>query len=75
MSNLIIKVGVTGPGDLEEVGAVSAGLLNLELSPDSEIITLVTAELNLIFMTRDYTPLSETQVHQVILKINVYFSI
>ncbi len=61
----LVKIGVTGPGDLEEVGAVSAGLVAFDLSPDSELITLVTAELNLILMTRDYTPLSETQIHQV----------
>ena len=56
---------MVGIGEVEEVGAVEAGLEHLSLSPDSEVITLVTGDLNLILMTRDYTPLSETTIHQV----------
>ena len=62
-----IQISVAGgpPADIEEVGSVAGGLLALDMSPDCEIITLVTAQLNLILMTRDYTPLSETPIHQV----------
>ena len=49
---------------MEEVGCVPAGLLALCLSPDSELVTLVTADLRLVIMTRDYTPLSETPIQQ-----------
>ena len=53
-----------GVGEVEEVGCVPAGLLALCLSPDSELVTLVTADLRLIIMTRDFTPLSETPIQQ-----------
>ena len=52
-------------GEVEEVGSVESGLESLVLSPDSELVTLVTGDLKLILMTRDYTPLSETAIHQV----------
>ena len=52
-------------GDVEEVGSVGDGLEVLSLSPDSEVISLVTSSLNLVLMTRDYTPLSETSILQV----------
>jgi hypothetical protein len=57
-------VGVAGLGEVEEVGCVPSGLLSLSLSPDSELVTLVTADHKLIIMTRDYTPLSETSIQQ-----------
>jgi hypothetical protein len=58
------QVGAVGPGEVEEVGCVPSGLLALCLSPDSELVTLVTADHQLIIMTRDYVPLSETPIQQ-----------
>jgi hypothetical protein len=64
MMLLNCQVGVLGPGEVEEVGCVPSGLLALCLSPDSELVTLVTADHQLIIMTRDYIPLSETPIQQ-----------
>ena len=55
----------TDSGDLEEVGAVPGGLSALAMSPDYDLLSIVTAELSVITMTRDYVPVSETPLQQV----------
>ena len=42
VEHALTKVGLLGCGDVEEVGCVPDGLRCLTLSPDSELITLVT---------------------------------
>ena len=44
---------------IEEVGGVGCGLAAMELSPDMEILMLVTREMAVVTMTRDYTPVQE----------------
>ncbi|CAD5114953.1 DgyrCDS3987 [Dimorphilus gyrociliatus] len=45
--------------DFEQVGAVESGFETMEWSPDQELIALVTGDLTLILMTRDFEVLSE----------------
>jgi len=63
-SGQLVQVGAEGLGMVEEVGCVECGLECLVMSPDLEIITLVTSELVVITMTRDYVPVKETRLLQ-----------
>jgi len=63
-SGQLVQVGADTLGMVEEVGCVECGLECLVLSPDLEIITLVTSELVAITMTRDYVPVMETKLLQ-----------
>jgi len=63
-SGQLVQVGSEELGDVEEVGYVECGLECLVMSPDLEIITLVTSELVVITMTRDYVPIQETKLLQ-----------
>jgi len=60
----LVQVGADALGMVEEVGCVECGLECLVMSPDLEIITLVTSELVAITMTRDYVPVMETKLLQ-----------
>ena len=60
----LVQVGAGTLGMVEEVGCVECGLECLVMSPDLEIITLVTSELVAITMTRDYVPVMETKLLQ-----------
>ena len=48
---------------VECVGSVSDGLLFMAWSPDQELVVLVTATSNLLLMTREFDPLTETPLH------------
>ena len=61
-SGHLLEVDVTSLGQVEEVGHVQCGLERLAISPDMEIISLVTRELVVITMTRDYSPIKETSL-------------
>ena len=61
-SGHLLEVDVTTLGQVEEVGHVECGLERLAISPDMEIISLVTKELVVITMTRDYSPIKETSL-------------
>ena len=61
-SGLLLEVDVTSFGEVEEVGHVECGLERLAISPDLEIITLVTREMVVVTMTRDYSPVKETSL-------------
>ena len=63
-SGQLVQVGAESLGMVEEVGCVECGLECLVMSPDLEIITLVTSELVVITMTRDYVPVKETRLLQ-----------
>ena len=54
-----LKVGTEGCGEVEEVGCVDAGFLALSISPDLELVSIVTGDLKLITMTRDFLPIRE----------------
>ena len=58
----MLEVDTNTFGQVEEVGHVECGLERLTISPDLEIITLVTKELVVITMTRDYSPVKETSL-------------
>ena len=59
----MLEVDTNTFGQVEEVGYVECGgLERLTISPDLEIITLVTRELVVITMTRDYSPVKETSL-------------
>jgi len=58
-TGLLLQVGIEGCGEVEEVGCVDAGFLALSLSPDLELVSLVTGDLKLITMTRDFLPIKE----------------
>ena len=59
----MLEVDTNTFGQVEEVGHVECGgLERLTISPDLEIITLVTRELVVITMTRDYSPVKETSL-------------
>ena len=61
-SGHLLEVDVTSLGQVEEVGHVECGLERLAISPDLEMISLVTKELVVITMTRDYSPIKETSL-------------
>ena len=61
-SGHLLEVDTSTLGQVEEVGHVECGLERLSISPDLEIITLVTKELVVITMTRDYSPVKETSL-------------
>ena len=46
-----------------QVGFVEAGISDLTLSPDEELLTLITAVGNVVLMTRDYDVLKEFPIH------------
>ncbi len=43
---------------------MESGLLALSLSPDGELLTLLTGEGALIIMNREFDPLREVKLHQ-----------
>ena len=47
---------------IEEVGGVGCGLAAMELSPDLEMLVLVTGEMAVVTMTRDYSPVQEVSL-------------
>ena len=51
-SGALLEVAIAGPGQIEEVGSVGCGLACLAVSPDQELLALVTGELSVLTMTR-----------------------
>ncbi|XP_061492160.1 elongator complex protein 1 isoform X2 [Rhineura floridana] len=49
---------------LECVGSVDSGLTVMSWSPDQELVLLATGQQTLILMTRDFEPITESQIHQ-----------
>ncbi|XP_066469477.1 elongator complex protein 1 [Tiliqua scincoides] len=49
---------------LECVGSVDGGLTVMSWSPDQELVLLATGQQTLILMTRDFEPITESQIHQ-----------
>ena len=48
---------------VECVGSVSGGLLCMGWSPEQDLAVFVTGEENLLVMTREFDPISETPAH------------
>uniref|UniRef100_A0A8D0GW18 Elongator complex protein 1 n=1 Tax=Sphenodon punctatus TaxID=8508 RepID=A0A8D0GW18_SPHPU len=49
---------------LECVGSVDSGLSAMSWSPDQELVLLATGQQTLIMMTKDFEPITESQIHQ-----------
>ena len=60
----LVQIDTNSHGSVEEVGCVECGLETLAMSPDLEIITLVTSEMKVITMTREYVPIKESSLLQ-----------
>ena len=58
----LLQVESDQGGGVEEVGGVDCGLAALGVSPDLEMIVLVTQEMSVVTMTRDFTPAQETSL-------------
>ena len=63
-SGQLLQVATEDCGQVEEVGCVQAGIAAIDISPDLELITLVTGDLKVITMTRDYLPAQEVSLHE-----------
>lgn len=50
--------------ELESVGEIEVGVVSMGWSPEQDLVVIVTAESNLILMTKDFDPLVEKALHQ-----------
>ena len=50
--------------DVESVGEIEVGVACMGWSPEQDVVVIVTAESNLILMTKDFDPLLEKSLHQ-----------
>ena len=58
-SGHLLQVSTETCDQVEEVGSVPAGLAAMALSPDLELLTLVTCDLRVVTMTRDFQEVGE----------------
>ena len=45
------------------MGSVSVGLLCMSWSPEQDVVVFTTGEENLLLMTREFDPITETSIH------------